>query len=651
MIALSALLAATLTGLPAVSAQERLPGGAAARALSDGMDEMRAGDWSDALSEAAKAGPVARDVFEWHRLRAGRGTFDEAIAFLRRRGDWPGLPYLKEQMEESLPFEGRGPDVIAFFADTTPETGHGAVALVEAFAQIGNEGDAQAEATLAWLTLPMDAESEALLLARYPDVLEPHHRARLDMLLWRGAEAAARRMLARVDDTGLAALAEARLALRQNRAGVDDLIEAVPAALQSDPGLAYERFRWRLGHGLKESAIELMIARSSQAADLGQADAWAAHRGDLARELMRAGDHETAYAVAAAHHLREGGTYSDLEWLSGYLALRFLDAPAKALEHFRHLRLSVDTPISLGRAGYWEGRAHEALGDVEGAQAAYAFGAEYQTSFYGLLAAERGGLPLDPALTGKETYPSVSVSAFRDSSVLEAALLLQSAGERDLAERFMVHLGETLTETELGTLADVALALGEPHIALRVAKQAARMGYTLPRSYFPVIELGVADMPVSRELALAIARRESEFNPGVSSGVGARGLMQLMPGTARDVAREIGVAYSSERLFTDPSYNARLGTTYLAGLIRQFGDTPVLVSAGYNAGPGRPLTWMRDRGDPRSDEVDVVDWIEHIPFDETRNYVMRVAESLPVYRARLTGETGPLNFTDELKGR
>ncbi|KKL67968.1 hypothetical protein LCGC14_2129670, partial [marine sediment metagenome] len=433
--------------------------------------------------------------------------------------------------------------------------------------------------------------------------------------------------------------------------GVDGAIQGVPEELADDAGLAYERFRWRMAKGLKDSALELMAQRSVSAEGLGRPSHWARERVDLAREKMLGGDVDQAYAIASTHWLEDGSRFADLEWLSGYLALTYLDQPERALEHFRRFRGAVATPISLGRAGYWEGRAHEALNDPEGARNAYAFGAEYQTSFYGLLAAERAGLPLDPLLTGKEVFPPLAESEFRNHSTLEAALLLQAAGERELAERFFVTLGESLSREEIGTLADLALRLGEPHLALMIAKQAARLGFEIAKSYYPVVELGVENMPVARELALSIARRESEFNPGVSSGVGASGLMQLMPGTAREVASLLDLPYSKERLFSDPSYNATLGSAYLAGLIKRFGNNPILVSAGYNAGPGRPLRWMRERGDPRTADVDMIDWIEHIPFDETRNYVMRVAESLPVYRARLSGKTGNTSFSKEIAGQ
>ena len=320
------------------------------------------------------------------------------------------------------------------------------------------------------------------------------------------------------------------------------------------------------------------------------------------------------------------------------------------MRHFLRFRGAVETPISLGRAGYWEGRAHELLGDAENARLAYAFGAEYQTSFYGLLAAERAGLPKDAALAGQQVYPPLDQTFFAERSVFKAVQLFIASGQRNLAEQFVRHMTETLPEAEIGTLGDYVLSQNEPHLAVMIGKQAARRGLVIPRSYYPIVSLGVMPIPVPRELALAIARRESEFDPAVTSGAGARGLMQLMPATAQAVARDLDIRYSRDRLLTDPAFNARLGTAYLDELMVTFDGNVVMTAAGYNAGPGRPIRWMKRFGDPRRGQVDIVDWIEHIPFDETRNYVMRVAESLPVYRARLTGDAG-LSLSEELIAR
>ncbi len=621
--------------------------------VADAVEQARAGRWMSARAAAIEAGPVAEDIITWLWLRDGFGDFETARAFLDRRGDWPGLDLLRRAAEPLVPLVPRdrqqAAEVAAFFDGAPPQTGHGTGALIAAYRALGRDGDARAQAALSWVTHALSADAERVILDLYPDVVGPLADRRAERMFWAGNAQALERAAARAEgDAG--ALLEARLsALRGGDAA--QLAADLPARLRSDAGLAHRRFRQDLARDRTDAAVTLLRQRSASAADLGDPAAWASDRRDLGRRLMRDGRARAAYELASTHWLRAGSDYADLEWLSGFIALRLLDDPARAVAHFRRFDAAVFTPISRGRAGYWLGRALAAAGEADAAQEAYAAGARWQTSFYGLLAAEQAGVPLDPALGGGATYPPLGQAGFRDSSVLEAALLLQAAGERDLAERFFTHLAETLDADDAGSLADLALSLGEPHLALRIAKAAAENGIVLPRAYYPVVDLGVDPLPVPLELALAIARRESEFDPSVSSGVGAGGLMQLMPGTARDMTRSLGIGFSRDRLYSDPSYNALLGTAYLAGLERRFGRNPVLVAAGYNAGPGRPLRWIRERGDPRDADVDVIDWIEMIPFDETRNYVMRVAELLPVYRARLGRPDPVVDLTGELKGR
>ena len=591
---------------------------------------------------------VRGTITEWRRLRSGEGSFDDAIRFLQNHPDWPGLQLLRRQTEAKLPIGRRSDEVIDFFSSEAPQTGHGARALIAALRSMERIEEANDQAVLTWRTMKLAQEDEDVLFAAYGDVLKDHHEARLDMLLWRGASTEAERMLPRVSE-GWQALARARLALRANAKGVNTLIDKVPNSLQADPGLAFERMQWRARKRRAADAMELIFAASPDA--LGQAERWAGWRRSFARSEMRSGQIERAYALASEHGLSSGSHFADLEWLSGYIALVYQKDGEAALRHFLRFRGAVETPISLGRAGYWEGRAHELLGDNEAAMNAYAFGAEYQTSFYGLLAAERAGIPMDDGLQGNATYPHWQETSFAGSSVFRAAQHFIGSGQRNLAEQFLRHLTESLPAEEIGSLGDYVLALREPHLAVMIGKQAARRGIVVPRAYYPVASLGVSDMPVPEELALAIARRESEFDPVVISGAGARGLMQVMPATAKAVADDLNIRYELSRLTNDPAYNARLGTAYLDELMALFDGNIVMVSAGYNAGPGRPLRWMEQRGDPRRGEVDIVDWIEHIPFDETRNYVMRVAESLPIYRAQLSGLIQPISFSDELVAR
>lgn len=606
---------------------------------------MQKGDWRDALLMAEGAGPVARDIIEWHRLRAGSGDFDSVQRFLDRRPDWPGLKLLRRRAESNLPLGSRPDDVIAFFAAEAPQSGSGALARIAAYRSKGMSTEAEAEAVETWRTKTLSASDEASLTGLFGPALAPHHEARLDMLLWRGSDSDADRMMQRVGKDWQA-LTRARQALRENAKGVDTLIEAVPASLADDPGLGFERMQWRARKGRNEDAIALMLAHDAE--NLGEPERWAGWRRGLARSEMRAGRTDVAYRLASNHGLTSGSNFADLEWLSGYIALTYDKDGDKALGHFLRFRGAVETPISLGRAGYWEGRAHEMLRDDENAGLAYAFGAEYQTSFYGLLAAEKAGIPMAAELPGTEVFPDWRDTPLAGSSVFEAARLLVAAGERNLAEQFLRHLAEVLPRNEIGSMGDYLLSVDEPHLAVMVGKEAAGRGIVVTSAYYPMVDLGVPELPVARELALAIARRESEFDPVVMSGVGARGLMQLMPGTAQDVAQYLELPYSKDRLITDPAYNARLGTAYLDELMAIFKGNIVMVSAGYNAGPGRPIRWMNERGDPRREAVDVVDWIEHIPFDETRNYVMRVAESLPVYRARIAGGIQPLTLSAEL---
>ncbi|PIE15058.1 MAG: hypothetical protein CSA68_08875 [Rhodobacterales bacterium] len=617
-------------------------------ALADAFAEISRGNWQNALQLVETENQVAKDIVQWHRLRAGVGSLGEYHAFITRNPDWPGLPLMHRKGEAKISADTPTADVIAYFENQRPRTGNGAFWLAAAYAAMGKNGDAAAEIVLAWRRLGLSQSEFTAYSTKYPELLAPHHTARLDMLLWRGRFTDAQRMFDLVGPDWQA-LAEARIALRRSAKNVDSLIAAVPEQLQSDPGLAYERFLWRLRKGRTESAIALLLAQSKSAQTLGEPLRWANQRRALARQMMRAGDGALAYRIASSHHLGEGSDYADLEWLSGYLALRYLQDPKAALAHFHSFRVAVKTPISLGRAAYWEGRAYEAMNDTESARASYAYGAEYQTSFYGLLAAERAGLPMDAALTGSETFPDWRKARFMSSSVLYAALILHQSGQSALSKRFFLQVAETLNRVELGQLADLAFFLDEPHLALMIAKQGAKRQLVLHRAYYPLHDLAREKLPVLPELALAIARRESEFNPLVQSGVGAKGLMQLMPKTAKSVAEDLGLDYDKARLLSDWHYNAQLGSRYLADLRNEFGPSPILISVGYNAGPSRVRSWVSRFGDPRSAGVDVVDWIEHIPFRETRNYVMRVSESLPIYRARLSGKTPPLSLSKELR--
>jgi soluble lytic murein transglycosylase len=634
------------TALPAQARTEEDNGIILSAAIQAAGEE----DWALAQSLAARIPDESAAAFiEWLRLRDAKTTvIADYDRFLGRHADWPGLAVVRNRAEAAIPSDEPAATTVHRFAGGMPETGIGAIRLADAYAALGQRKEAEAVAIYAWQNFAMSKDERVALFSRFEKALEKHHVERLDMLLWRGLQDQAEGLYTLVPD-GWVKLSVARLGLRRNLAGVDTLIGAVPADLQNDAGLAYERFAWRVRKGRYDDARDLMLERSTSAAALGHPEEWSERRRAYARQEMRDGNYRRAYQLASRHYLKTGSDYADLEWLSGYIALRFLKDPDTAIRHFSDFHGEVDTPISLGRAGYWLGRAYEAKGDKTKAAEHYAFGAQHQTSFYGQLAAERIGAAPDPSLTGREDSPNWRNAGFLDSSVLHAALLLHYANQPRYAEWFIKHLGESLDRTGLQQLADIAMEMGRPEIAVRLSKQAVEQGFVLPKTYFPLTGLSAKELDVAPEVAMSIARRESELDQTVISPAGARGLMQLMPGTARKMSEKLGLAYSADKLTSDWEYNARLGSHYLTVQLEDFNGSYILAFAAYNAGPSRARAWMERYGDPRKDSMDQVDWIEHIPYRETRNYVMRVMESLHVYRARISGKPQPLQIVEDLK--
>ena len=541
--------------------------------------------------------------------------------------------------------------VLQYFGGEAPAKAAGILALTAALEAKGRHAEAVEAATIGWTKLKFTAEEQAHLLDTYGPDLRVAHELRLDRILWDGNRADEGARMLPLVSKDWAALGKARLALRADKDGVSALVNAVPKALKDDPGLAFERFLFRMRHDNYADAAVLIIDRSASAQGLGDPMAWAAKRADLARILMRKGEPKSAYRVASTHHLTDLGDMGDLEFLSGFIALRKLNDPARALQHFERLA-GATTPISQARAQYWLGRALEASGDKTKARSAYGKAANYQTSYYGMLAAEKLGLTLDESLlSNAPPAGSWKGAGYAKSSVLEAAARMAAAGNEQLSARFMLHLGESLSDAELGTLAGLALDLGQYRSAVLIAKAATERGLVFPSAYFPVPDMIPEALPVSRALALSIARRESEFDPEARSPAGALGLMQMLPATAAEVAKDQGIKFSKAKLASDPAYNATLGAAYLKELVDQFGPSVALVASGYNAGPGRPRGWVDAFGDPRLASTDVVDWVEMIPFTETRTYVMRVVEGVVIYRAKLRGTAGPVNISDELTGR
>jgi len=602
----TALIFAVLFSATAASAQRDFENG---DNLAAALEAVKQSDWVTANHLAGQiTSTQGQTMITWARLRAGEGDWWEYTAFLNEHSDWPGLKRLRRQAEGVIPSTEKPAVIRAFFAIQKPQTGTGALRLIEALQKQGRTADARTTAINAWTELTLSRDEQSQFLAAYNGIVSRHHWSRLDNLLWAGKTKEAARMFDLVSPAQQA-LAKARIGLRRGAPNVDELLAAVSSNDRQDAGLAYDRFQWLMKKDRWDDAHDAVVERTGETAKMGRPEKWASRRRGFARRAMRAGEPQVAYLLASQHELTEGSDYADLEWLAGYISLTYLDAPQQAQAHFKNFDTAVKSPISRGRAGYWLGKVHEVLGDYEQAAKDY----------------------IDAA-----------------QSVFEAAKLLHHAQEPIMMRWFLTHMAETLPRTELMQLAKYAEQVGENYVVLGIAKEAAKRGIVLPKSYYPITELAGYSVDVAPEIAMSIARRESELNPSAVSPAGARGLMQVMPATARQVAGEIGLEYSRDRLTSDWRYNAALGTAYLGGLIEVYEGSYILAFAAYNAGPHRVDQWIEQYGDPRDPLTSVVDWVEHIPFRETRNYVMRVAESLHVYRARLTGETQQVQLMKDL---
>ena len=544
-------------------------------------------DWVSADHYAAQiSDPVGVNLVIWERLRQGEGDWQEYLDFLESNADWPGMKRLRRKGEASIPKDADPTVVRAYFEKQLPQTGTGSLRLAQAYASQGRNAEARTEAIRAWSEMSLSKSGEKALYKKYNGALSTYNLKRLDNLLWRGLTREAERMLGRVS-SDYVKLAKARIGLQRASKNVNALIDAVPADLQSDPGLAYDRFIWRVKKGRWDDAQEFLAHQTGSVKKLGRPEAWSNRRRGFARRAMRAGDADLAYWLASQHDLTEGSDFADLEWLSGYISLIKLNAPEQALAHFRSFKKAVKTPISLGRAGYWLGRTYEKLDQYDNASEAYGLGAKYQTSFYGQLAAEKLGSGTEQSLSGAENIPNWRQADFLNAAPVRAGLLFHYADDQGRMRWFFAHVAESLDKKGLSQLAELSLELDRPNVALAIAKEAAKRGIVLPKSYFPVTELATYSVDVAPEIAMAIARRESELNSSAISPAGARGLMQIMPATARQVAKDIGVSYSKARLTSDWRYNAQLGTAYLGGLLEVFDGSYILAFAGYNAGPHR----------------------------------------------------------------
>jgi soluble lytic murein transglycosylase len=643
---------------PSLAASE-VTSAADVAALREAVAAARRGRTAQAADlQKTISDPVARKLVEWVILRSDdTESIDVSryMAFITENPSWPSLTLLRRRAEATLWSDRLEPAFVrAFFGKERPTTTKGKFALARALLLQGDRAGAQNLVREAWRYDSFSSELENPALDVFRDLITPaDHKARMDMQLYAedvdGALRAANRA-----GSNAALIAKARIAVIKKEGNAKALLDAVPPEAHRDIGYIFSRVQFLRRADETSEAAQWILALPS---DHGQAldpDQWWIERRLVARKLLDIGDAKTAYRVARDAAIPNRDNYrAEHQFTAGWIALRFLNDPATALAHFAKVANGNSNPITLARAGYWQGRAAEALGRREDARAYYEAGARYSTAYYGQLARARLGHK-DIVLRPAPEPPPDRRDTIARLEILRAIELLYAIDERDLIAGALADLGERSIDTvALAAIGEMAGRHKDARAMLLLGKAALARGLPLEHYAFPTI--GIPDYhpigpPIEPGVVYAIARQESTFNQKTVSSARAMGLMQVTPEAGRYVAKKFGASFDEKRLLSDQTYNVQLGAAELGDLYAGYRGSHILTFAGYNAGKGRVKDWIERYGDPRDPKVDPVDWVERIPFSETRNYVQRVIENLQVYRVRFGGGSKLLIEADLRRG-
>jgi soluble lytic murein transglycosylase len=607
---------------------------------------------------------AGRKLIDWYLYRGGYGTAAEIRAFMAANPAWPDRERLVQRAEEALFASRASPaEIKAFFADTPPSTGVGLAALASALTADKDAAAARVLAAKAWVEYEIPTQQEDEFLKKVGSLLtENDHKRRLDRLLLSHTRSAAeRKQRAAVIRRVMALLSEpekkkaqVRLAMFLRARNASQLLAKLPPlAVKSEWGLAVQRAQALRRQNKHEAAWQILLDEPEPTLRV-KPDGWWEERRASAYAALEADKPKTAYELVRDTGQLSINAHNDALFLAGWLALRHLHDAEKALAHFQAFTQSADGPLTRSRSYYWLGRAYEALGDQAKARESYRVAASHVDTFHGQLAR----LKLDPeaselTITPPATPTPQDIARFNDLDVVQAIVIADKAGlDRSLVRVFLNHLRYHFkTEAEAAMLAHLAEALGDTQMAVRIGKTAVGRGLNLMYYAYPVHRLPAYTplrRPAETALILGVARQESEFNIATMSGAGARGILQVMPVTARHICRDYKLKCDIPRLMKDAAYNTMMGSAYIADRMDEFNGSYILTLAGYNAGPGRAREWIREFGDPRQGSVDPIDWIHRIPFKETRDYVQKVLSNIQVYRARL-GEAKAVRLNADLR--
>lgn len=637
-----------------------------AERLKQALARVSAGDvaGANALRDQI-TDPIARKMVDWFRLRGGFGEPKEYREFLAANPAWASRETTIQRYEEALFTEG-GPAraIMDLFKAEPPRTGAGFAALASAHLAAGDEAGAAKFARTAWRDHTLGATFETGFLERFGKLLTAaDHKWRLDKLLmddprWsadRGGRAGnVRRMIPLLPEAERKK-AEARLAVFMRAGNGAALLAAHTAEDKTDWGLAFQRIQSLRRTNKIEEAAKRLLAASLDGDLIVSPDGWWNERRAIVYEVLKLGNPKLAYEVAKAAGPLSVNPLKDQQFHAGWLALSHLKDAKTATAHFDQMLKASDGPLSRAKAGYWLGRALEAQGRKSEAQAAYKVSAQSLDTFHGHLSRLKIATGAPTFVVNPPVAPKADeIARFNALDATRAAVIARKAKlDPGIMRAFVGQLQRHFnTEAELAMVAHLTEALGDTQMALRVAKAGVArnfnlMVYSYPVHAFPAFTALRVPTP-EMALLLSIARQESEFNGQTLSGAGARGILQVMPITARHVCKDYKIKCDIPRLMTDNSYNTMMAAAYIGDRMREFGGSYVLGFAGYNAGPGRARQWMREFGDPRDPNVDPIDWMHRIPFEETRDYAQKVLSNVQVYRARLGIGAVPLKIAEDL---
>ncbi len=630
-----------LLNLP--SAAAAVPSGESYQHVESAFQFAEREDWSEAALHAKRSNdPALIKLITWLTLLDSESgaSFHEFVEFITANPDWPEMKKLRQRAETSLrDSSASDDDILNWFGKEEPVTGYGKLALAKALANKNPAPKAKIETLVrdAWRDGDFDEAKENEILAAYSSILgQDDHIARADRLLWEDKTGAAKRLMPLVPES-VRNLMNARMALAADKKTAPLLVVKVDGKLKANPGLQFERMRFRARRDDNNGVRDILLKMPKE---VPYPEKWWRFRETQVRKAVDEDNYKTARRLLENHGQTGGIELADATWLSGWLQLEYTNEPKKAYDTFYRMYSMVRFPPSRARAAFWAGRAAEKSGDRETAANWYNTATSYPTTFYGQLASQihNGSAPLH--IPGQPAIDSESRRRFENSELARAITLSIEMQSMALANKLIGFLAENADSKEEAALAaELGRKAGYPYLGVRGAKKALQNNMILIETGYPTPKTPV-DIPIERALALAIMRQESEFDPNARSSANALGYMQLLPSTAKEMAKKLEMGFAPSRLY-EPDYNITVGSYYLSRLINGYDGSYVMAIAAYNAGPGNVRKWMQQFGRPGNSIDSAINWIEKIPFAETRNYVQRVLENLQIYRHIESDEKAP----------